>query len=696
MILVANQHDRQREAKRAWAASQSQSGRDIGSIPPIADLERRASCRFDLRRFCETYNPAALYYNWSDAHLRAIQRIEEAALRGALFAFAMPRGSGKTTLSRLGVLWAIAYGHARYPFIIGANADKAQESLDAIKTMIRFLSEFAMDFPEISLPVNAMGGIANRASGQICNGRSTLIQWGKDRIVLATVPLPPNWPDDWPQGPDGQAPTSGSLIGCSGLTGDGIRGSLHFTSSGEPLRPDFVLLDDPQTDESAGSPSGNAKRERLVGGAVLGMAGPGKDIAAVMPCTVIQQDDFVDRILDRDRHPLWRGERTQMLNRMPRNMDAWEKYLELYQACAAKEPPDYTESNAYYKKHRATLEEGAEASWEDRKKEWELSAIQHAMHLYCRDEAAFWAEYQNQPQADTVDTDFLTADKIAAKVTSAKQNQLPVGTQHVTAFIDVQHRALYWSLVAWGDAFTGGIIDYGTYPDQKRRYFQYREATRTLGRSHKGMGAGGAIYAGLMALIDNLCSRDWDGIKVSRLLVDAGDGTYKSVIYKVCRDSPHSAVLLPSLGRGIRAGDNPLDEWKRNEGERIGHQWRIRTSQAEKVRYLLFDSNYWKTFIQHRLATAEGDPGSLSLYKATPTHHRMISEHLTAEKPQRTEGRGREVIEWKHPPNKPDNHLLDCVVGSAVAASTVGVTTIEHKSKKKGTKRRKATGAWAK
>jgi hypothetical protein len=52
---------------------------------------------------------------------------------------------------------------------------------------------------------------------------------------------------------DGMVPTSGSVVGVSGLTGEGIRGSLKTLTTGEMVRPDFVLIDDPQTPESARS-----------------------------------------------------------------------------------------------------------------------------------------------------------------------------------------------------------------------------------------------------------------------------------------------------------------------------------------------------------------------------------------------------------------------------------------------------------
>ena len=55
------------------------------------------------------------------------------------------------------------------------------------------------------------------------------------------------------------------------------------------------LADDIQTDDSAISPIECAKRERVMAGAVLGLAGPGRKIAGFFPCTVIRKGDAADR-----------------------------------------------------------------------------------------------------------------------------------------------------------------------------------------------------------------------------------------------------------------------------------------------------------------------------------------------------------------------------------------------------------------
>lgn len=670
-----------RESKRAWAAKQSASGRDIGSIPSIANVDRRESTARSFRAWCDTYETASFTLGWSRDHLDAIARLEETILYGALYAFAMPRGSGKTTLVRAAVRWAVAHAHNRYPFIIGANISKAHDSLDAIKTFFRFSDLFVMDFPEISYPAIKLGGIANRASGQTCDGESTMIEWSKERIVLPTVAAPGNHPH--PRD-DGKAPTSGTVIGASGLTGDGIRGSVYTTASGESIRPDLVLLDDPQTDESANSPTQNAARYSLVMGAVLGMAGPGEQVSAAMPCTVIKPGDMVDRVLDRQKNPLWRGHRTKMLRTMPANLGEWDKYREVYERCAMREPPDFTEANAYYEEHRADLDEGAEASWEERKTEGEVSAIQHAMHLYFRDEMAFHAEYQNEPLAgESGDEGFLDADGIAAKVTGIERGTVPPECSTLSAFIDVQGDVLYWLVAAWADGFGGQVIDYGAWPDQRRHYFSLRQLNRTLGDQYPGTDVNGAIYAGAIDLTDALLAREWptvedDAMRVSHCMIDAGWGDSTTTVYQVCRDSPHAANLSPSFGRGITAGNQPMSDWKREAGEQIGHDWRRRVTKNQRVRHVLYDTNTWKTLVHRKLAVSLGGYGALSLYKASPSRHRMFAEHCTAEPHTRTSGRGREILEWKPPIKSRDNHFFDCLVGAAVAASVAGVKASGH------------------
>ncbi|HVT79155.1 MAG TPA: terminase gpA endonuclease subunit, partial [Phycisphaerae bacterium] len=138
--------------------------------------------------------------------------------------------------------------------------------------------------------------------------------------------------------------------------------------------------------------------------------------------------------------------------------------------------------------------------------------------------------------------------------------------------------------------------------------------------------------------------------------------------------SAHAAILMPSYGRYVGAASTPFGDYKPKRGDRVGLHWRVPGLSGKRaVRYTLIDTNYWKSFVQARLAVPMGDPGCLSLFEpGSGRDHRLLSEHLTAEYRVKTQGRGRELEEWKLRTPGTDNHWLDCLVGCAVAASMQG------------------------
>ncbi len=125
---------------------------------------------------------------------------------------------------------------------------------------------------------------------------------------------------------------------------------------------------------------------------------------------------------------------------------------------------------------------------------------------------------------------------------------------------------------------------------------------------------------------------------------------------------------MPSHGRFVGASSMPFTEYKRRPGDRVGLNWRIPNVHGKRaIRHVVFDTNWWKSFVNARLRVAMGDRGCLSIFGNNPESHRLFAEHLTAEYFVKTEGRGRTVDEWKQRPEQPDNHWFDCLVGVAVA-----------------------------
>jgi phage terminase large subunit GpA-like protein len=215
-----------------------------------------------------------------------------------------------------------------------------------------------------------------------------------------------------------------------------------------------------------------------------------------------------------------------------------------------------------------------------------------------------------------------------------RRGEIPLGASHLTMFVDVQASLLFYVVAGWEDDFTGYVVDYGAYPDQKRPYFTLRDARHTLAAATKGAGLEGSIYAGLEALTAACLGREWrrdDGamLRIERCLVDANWGSSTDVVYQFCRQSSHAGVMMPSHGRFVGASSQPFSEYKRKVGDRVGHNWRIPNVRGKRaIRHVVFDTNYWKSFVHARLATPMGDRGCLSLFGDKPEQHRLFAERL--------------------------------------------------------------------
>jgi hypothetical protein len=476
-------YEAHKDAVNARSRAQSESSRDIaaeGWIHAPVDAARKDRCRKSFRCFCDEYFPQTFHLAWSPDHLKVIAKIEQAVLEGGLFAMAMPRGSGKTTLCETACLWALLFGHREFVALIGADEEHAADMLDSIKSELENNDLLEEDFSEVCGPVRALEGIHQRAAGQLYQGARTHVGWTAKEIVLPTI--------------EGSVASS-AIIKVAGITGR-IRGMKHKRADGKTVRPSLVLLDDPQTDESARSPSQCATREQILAGAILGLAGPGRKIAGLMTLTVVRPDDMADRILDREKHPQWQGQRTKMVYAFPANEKMWVEYARL-RVDGQRTDRGVGDATEYYRQNQADMDAGAIIAWPQRHNPDELTAIQHAMNLKLdQGDAAFWAEYQNEPLPDQTEGEVLSADVIAAKTNGMKRAEVPVGVNHLTMFIDVQGNLLFWLVCGWEDDFTGYVLDYGEYPDQKRVYFTLRDARRTLMTVHRSTGQEGAIYAG--------------------------------------------------------------------------------------------------------------------------------------------------------------------------------------------------------
>lgn len=681
--MTKRDYERHKEATRERQAQQSKAGRDIGDIPPTKDQARREAAELSFRCFCESYMAATFCKPWSEDHLRVLAKVERAVLFGGLFATAMPRGSGKTSITIAACLWAVLTGEREFVALIGSDEGAASELLEAIKTELETNDTLNEDFPEACFPIRCLEGIPQRRL--LYKGELIRMEFTAKSLVLPNIP---------------GSPSAEAVVTTAGITGR-IRGMHYKRGDGRSIRPSLVVIDDPQTDESAASASQCATRERVLSGAILGLAGPGQKISGIMPCTVIRPGDLADSILDRQKYPQWQGERTKLVYQWPAAKDRWSKYGDLRSECQ-RAGVDTAPATDYYREHQADMDVGSVVAWPERKHDDELSAIQHAYNLrFDMGEAAFLAEYQNDPPQDQATADLLAQDQICAKQNGYDRGLVPRDVTQLSACIDVQGKMLWWAVVGWCANFTGYVLDYGGWPKQRRTYYTLADANPTIPDQCPG-GLEASIHSALTQLVGELCGREWpvDGggtLKIGRCLIDANWGLSTPTVYSFCRQSPHAAVLLPTHGRGVKASGSPILLWPKQEGEQIGLNWRVRrtTKSHAPVRHGVYDTNFWKSFLHARLFVPLGGPGSLSLFKANMQSHRMLADHLHAEYPVLVSAQGREINEWQTRPNHPDNHLFDCLVGCCVAGSILGAalpSDVQKKPKERKSLKQMAAG----
>lgn len=659
-------YDEVRDRAQQRSATLSRSGRDIGEVPEPVNPRRRKKSLKSLKYFLKTYFPKVFYLAFSKDQEQVIEEIQDAIEHGGQKAIAMPRGSGKSAICRGACIWAALKGIHRHQVMIGATETHAVRLLESIRTQFETNKLLLEDFPEVCYPLVKLEGIPQRRL--LWRGELIRMEVTDNRLVLPS--LPPN-------------PAASCVIDVAGLTSSHIRGINYTTPDGEELRPTLALCDDPQNDESAKSPKQCDDREETINGAILGLAGPDQIITAIVPCTVIVEGDLADRILDRERNPQWQGRRTQMVYRWPTSEEAvelWAQYGELRRDCKRHGRP-MKELTAFYRKNRKAMDAGHEVAWKFRYNKNEISALQHAYNIRIdRGDAAFFAEYQNDPiKKVTHDTELPTSEQLAARIDRRPRGIVPFAAEHLVLHIDIQKKLLYWYLGAYAADFSGGAVDYGSYPDQQRQYFTLSSARKTIQLAHPGLAATAQTFAALDTLTRQIMGREWkreDGtpMRVNLCLIDVNWGAMTNVVYEFCRSSIHAANLLPATAKYYGPTTRRIGEYQKRPGWKLGEDWYISPGQRLQ-KHVVFDVNLWKTRAIERHCVAQGTPGCQMLFGDDPREHRMFGDHCSAETRSRLKSDkqgGREIDVWEIKQDRPDNHHWDNYVGTCVGASILG------------------------
>lgn len=639
---------------------QSEDGREIGPIPPVADPERRARCLASLEVFGRTYFPDRFNLPLSTFHRGYIADLERIIRFGGKLAVAMPRSSGKSSWAEVAVLWAICRGDHNYVLLVAATQPAARKQLSTLRTLLTKRALMAEDFPEICHPLQEHGGVNQRRP--LLDGRPLTVR------ITAEMILFPNVPD---------STSSEAIIECIGL-GGAIRGRAFEREDGTKARPTLVIADDPQTKKTAKSLKLTDERESLLKADVNGLPPPDRSISVIIPCTVIYPNDLADRLLDREKNPAYNGRREKLLNRMPDDTELWARFREV-RADGLRNGDGGAAGTEFYRAFREAMDRGAEPTWLERFEPHQISATQYAMEIYCDDRQVFFSEYQNDP-AGATDDDFglLDPDDLVRRSHGLPRGRLPHGTEYLAVGLDVHGDLLYWTAIAAPQAPTLAVVGYDTFPRQVLQSFSKRGAPRKIANipELKNLDADDQLGAALEMCVAEIFAETFvrengERLTVGKVVVDCRWRT--DVVTAWARRSQFADRILCVMG----SKDSNDFGRRPPPGSREGPDYYVPPLSKWPCRVGSADSNAWISRVHAGFQAPLGASGAWTLFAGeSELTHQNYAEHITAELPsdfidKRT---GRTFRKWTPRPGGPDNHWLDATKMAALGCFDLGCT----------------------
>lgn len=724
-------------AKHAEYMRKRRAGERDLKLPTVKNPSRRKNAESNPALFLRTYFPHKFYREFTANQMAIIEELQHRIKYGGDKAIADSRGGGKTTLVEgMAGAYGPLTGALRFPVILAATGSDAENILANIKAEYETNDLLAEDYPEVCLPVRDLNGAPQAAGTQTVGGVRTRIKWSGAVIQFPTVVV--EWcpacysegqrsevrgsevrsqRSDGKRNPTSETLTSETLISdplnshplvCAAcgrqyrpylsqsagasFSARGVDGSIRGMRRGAE-RPDFVLLDDVETEEVAGSLHQVSKLEQKIENAVGGLAGPDKRLARVFLCTIQNNDCLAARYTDPRIKPGFSGVRFRQVERWPDKKDLWERYIELRQdGKRSGEDLDGRQATAFYAQNRKAMGKGVKvanpyryvtAPGEDGEP-LELSAIQH-VHNRAADFGwdYVFCELQNEPPEPPEMGGLPKFDDLLRRHNHHTQWQAPPDVQTITAHIDCGAEVLWWCVTGWTYRFGGYVLAYGTFPDQRRKYFTKDEISPTLAAWHKHDSGGAAtteevLYAALRRLTEHLFEQpihaaDGTRHEIARMGIDAGWKT--ETVYRFCRQSPRGALVVPTKGEGVQAKQLPMLQRKLRPGERRGSDvpWRYVYPEHRRQKLLEMDVNWLKEFVHDRLSMPLGGTAPITFYGDESVDHRQFAAHLLAERRTLVSTEWRSKHEYTQKVGA-DNDWLDTLVGCAAVAAFEGVS----------------------
>lgn len=586
-----------------------------------------------------------------------IDAVYTKAKHGSRQAIAAPRGCGKSTIGKAMIVYLVLAGMVRFPLPIAATGAFASEFYADFQNRIALNDLLYADFPEVCHPVRALEGAPQRASRQHIDGQLTRIEWTATRLSLPYVTCE-----------NAVCKTYGGVkMKYYGL--DAAFRGVNVDNE----RPDFVLIDDPETEESAASLQQIEKREKTLDRAISGLAEEGDNLAIVAFTTIQNRYCLSFRLTDRKERPAFNGLRFGMIMKWPTNMEMWETYISTRHA--DQEAGDEHGMNAvqFYLDNRDAMDAGHEMltdfykpQFTDDGRQTVYSALQVQFNKIAdTNMSAYRSEYQNDPEEEEKpETSGLTAARVQSRVTDIPQRSVPSTTELRTVGLDLGNYNSHWTDIAWEGKAIGSVVDYGIME------------TYGLNASSDDKAIELAILASLEVWAEDVVAK----INPLLALIDSGSGRgHAQAVYEFCRR--RGAPFFPSKGWDQQRFKLP----KKQEGKEPFLEAWAHYLQEDRVWLYNVNTEWWKRWTQQRFITDPFDSagnrtdGSLTLFSPGEDKKRHLSfaHHIVSEEEQLVPVHGKEMKRVWFVKNR-NNHWLDATALACAAAGCVGVRLVSE------------------
>lgn len=310
-----------------------------------AQKARKAQASLSLDFFCRTYFPhyfakpsSRLHQYFSKRYLDMIQRACQTG-EGDKEANAAPRGNAKSTWGTFGLpLWAAAFRKRKFALIVSETRGQAESFLSFIKLELESNERLQQDFPELC-------------------GEGP--KWTADQIITR----------------------NGVKIQAAGAQ-QKLRGLRHGS-----CRPDLVIVDDLENDESVESPEQRRKLENWFFKALMKIGQP--DTVFIVVGTILHYDSLLSRLLVK---PGWKGQKFKAVMKWSPAVKRWEEWERIFADISIGKEQAEAAADNYFAAHEAEMLAGTEVLWP------EMEPYYYLMKMRVSDGPAYFeSEKQNEP-----------------------------------------------------------------------------------------------------------------------------------------------------------------------------------------------------------------------------------------------------------------------------------------------------------